>query len=605
MQIKELDHHLIDQIAAGEVIESPSGLLKEIMENAIDGQSSRVRVEVYNGGRQLKVIDNGVGIPAEELPAALKRHYTSKIHKFNDLFSLSSYGFRGEALASASSVSHLSLSSRPKGQEIGSGVESHFGEVGAVLERPMDFGTEVQIQKLFQNVPARLQFLKTDSTEIKACEKVFMSFALTYPHIEFQYLVENELKWNLKSSANANSNFESFFNIKPSYSFSDQFENYTIRWVGAPPHKTMRRSSNLFTFVQERRVEDRALISAIRDGFKGTLLPGEFPIGALWVDTDPSLVDVNVHPSKTKVKFIQGGKVYRSIVQTLQKFVSTAPWLNEVLKPESKISSASENFKNPVSKIQNLNVKPLSRPSNSKPSQITPPQFEKPAPIEKQEVLAHMSAMQQGLDFWNTPQAAKDTVSWSSLNFQSQVFKTYLIFSNSESLVFVDQHAAHERILFETFMKNFKEKKIQRQKLLIPFQFKIENEEFSNYIFDHKDELLKIGVVFKKNESGDWEITEMPAQVKENSLITAFQNWEKELLSGLGSRAFEEMTDDFFATLACHSALRAGDVVQPPEAHALLKQMDVFKESAFCPHGRPAFWTLKKSQIEKNFCRVI
>lgn len=340
MRIEKLDPDVIDQIAAGEVLERPANMVKEFIENSIDAGATEVDIDVEQGGRYVRIQDNGCGILKEDMSLAFARHATSKIRKSSDLWGLNTFGFRGEALASIASVSKLSIVSCYKTENSAYRLSSEFGKLGEVEESSRDIGTTITVEDLFANVPARLKFLKSDTAEISAIRKVIKAMALTYPNVSFRIKSKSKLLNYWPQSENQIARCQQVLERKKMY--LGEAENHFLKChvIYSAPNETQRNSQNIWFFVKNRWVQDRSLQAAVMAGFEHTLMHGEFPVCAVWIDCDPQDVDVNVHPTKSQVKFRDPRSVFNIVREAIKSSVEKAPWLKDLL-PENHYEQES------------------------------------------------------------------------------------------------------------------------------------------------------------------------------------------------------------------------------------------------------------------------
>ncbi|MFN9068282.1 MAG: DNA mismatch repair endonuclease MutL, partial [Bdellovibrionales bacterium] len=326
--IRRLSPEVRDQIAAGEVVERPAHLVKELIENSLDAGSSQIHVRVSQGGRSLYVVDNGKGISQEQLELALERFATSKINVTEDIWQLRTFGFRGEALASAAAISRLRLTSRPLNQESAFQIHSDFGKLSPKASSSLDYGTEIFISELFENVPARLKFLKSETAEYMAIRNVIKSFALSHPQVEFKYLENEKLQFFFSTSEDWRNRCQQVLDATSAL-FLTQIENegWKAQVVFADPQTVSKSPKQLWFFVQDRWVQDRSLQTAVIDAYRSLLMHGEYPIAVVKLNLPPDQVDVNIHPTKSQVKFLNPSQAFRTVHHALKKALDKAPWL--------------------------------------------------------------------------------------------------------------------------------------------------------------------------------------------------------------------------------------------------------------------------------------
>lgn len=642
LKIKRLSEGVIDQIAAGEVLERPAHMVKELLENSLDAHATKIEIYLKRGGRDVKIKDNGVGFLPEDLDIALLRHTTSKLNKVGDLWELKTFGFRGEALASISAVSHMRLSSKVKGGKAYE-IQSHFGKLTSKVETEHEVGTSIEIQGLLDNVPARKKFLKTDAYEISEIKKVIAAFGLISPYIELKLFVNDKLEfiWP-KASESILPRYKEILKTNDLYSFSQNFDDIKVTAYFAPPHETAKSSRKIWLFVQDRFIQDQSILAAIRDGFQNALLPGEHPIGALFIHMNPQLVDVNVHPTKSRVKFADAASIYRAVRNTLLQFVEQSPWRNDFLlsakkpsedfnnssaeDPESlEVHSQSQSYKpiaspeahsfkqtdfglsafrsgtlnSEIRGLQQINNQEASNPHTAKSLQdrsLTPKDFDT-------DINAMSSS--QPSDTLSTVNK-NDEPKWSNLVVVGQIAKTYIVTQNQNEMILIDQHAAHERYLFEKLWSTFKQgQPLEAQNHLLPLSYKVENEAFMELLLQEKSNLEKLSLIFEQSGPSQIEIITTPVLFKEKAIVQTLDKMLEQMLKNGSSFVFEDVLADLFATMACHSAIRAGQLMEKVEMESLLNLMDEFSTTSYCPHGRPVFVRYSFAKLETDFFRRV
>ncbi len=594
--IQVLDSEIINQIAAGEVVERPAHLVKELVENSLDAGASEIQIDISLGGKYIRIKDDGEGIVSSELESALKRHATSKIRKTADLWNLSSFGFRGEALASAAAVSKLTLKSSEKVEKKSSQIHSDFGRVSVIKPSSSMLGTEITIESLFENVPARLKFLKSDSTENQQIKTVIKALALAHPGVEFKLNIDHELELYFPNRKSYFERTQDVFEKKNLFEVFSDKGDWKCRAVFSSPHEVAKSSKQIWIFAQNRWIQDRAIQAAIMDAYRSLLMHGEYPFVALWLECEPSLIDVNIHPTKSQVKFQDSSTAFRIVQGTLRGALEKAPWFGSYQKQSEAIATSSE----PVFHQQQQ----LSSFSGFQDHSFHETRFKNKSfdmQISSSNLESYSSKRAQFED--PTESIALSQKPWSSLQVIGQVNLTYIVCQKEDRLVLVDQHAAHERVVFESLMKAWKENRFERQEYLFPLAIDL-TEDKVEALLKHQDEIRKLG--FEIDQLGPQVIgvKSAPHLVKDSSLPSVFEKLANDLISFGGSFAIEKKISDLFATMACHSVIRAGQSLSREEMVELLKSMDQFALSSFCPHGRPVSVDLTFHELEKLFGRI-
>lgn len=639
-RISVLSGEVVDQIAAGEVVERPLHLVKELLENALDAGASELLVQYGQGGRFIAVEDNGIGIHPKDLALSLARHATSKIADADDLWSLKTFGFRGEALSAIASVSQLELTSRSKGSETAFSVTSSFGGLSPVTEAPGNFGTRVVVSRLFENLPARLKFMKSDSSEHSQIRQVVRALALANSHCAF------ELKEAGKHEAD--------LSLPRGQSFLDraalllgvrlflaegEYEGVHVEAAFSSPSEVLRQSRQIWIFVQGRWVQDRSIQTAVLESYRSLLMHGEFPYVAIRIGVDPSKVDVNIHPTKSQVKFESPSSVFRAVTHVLRQAIERAPWRAPALPTESqmmtttaitaatttdawegaqgaagmatgaasgtgtatdhnaRVKEALENYSNANQK-QSLRyqlsdfVRPYGAMSKQSPEIRT-----------QNQRLAGQQIPLQGRA--SADLASRPIARYQDLVVIGQLNRTYIVCQSTDRMVLVDQHAAHERIAFERLMQVFRMQSgtIESQELLIPRLIELDTE-LIEALLASSSELERIGIGLEQMAPRTIAVQRVPTLLKPDVLDRSLEAFARGVVEHGASLFFETAIKDVFATMACHSVVRAGDVMEIVEMKELLKQMDEFPLSGYCPHGRPVSLDISFSQIERDFGRL-
>lgn len=648
--IKILSNQTVNQMAAGEVVERPAHLVKELIENSLDAKATHIEVFVDDGGRFVQVVDNGLGIQKEDLLLALTPHATSKISNIEDLWKLYSFGFRGEALASISSISECVISSFFKGQEKAYSIDSNFGIISSPKTAGNQIGTTVVIKDLFKNLPARLKFLKSPASEITKIKAMFKALALSYPNVSFKLKTKKELLFLFPAQEKPINRVKEVLGLQDLYEVEYEDQEFQVKaWYGSPEH-TQKTSKNIWIFVQDRWVQDRALQKAITDAYRQFLMHGQYPMVVLKLSCKPEDIDINIHPSKAEIKFQNPGGAYKAVLRPLRSSIERAPWLQDLLankgmstvakntlsktsvsdfpetfdfKKDSQKNSpeifnfqkdSQKNSKQNSQKTENLSFKDndfsqtqynklpkensaVSEPRTSYDSFLTEKNTEAPL-FEKKESTKYKFLEKQEDTEHKLPEKQK----WENLQVLTQVDATYIVTQSNKSIIFIDQHAAHERVLFERLYQNWKNSKIISQNLLIPINLNFSTEK-NQLLFNYKKDLEKLGVFLEKIE-GKIAVTAVPQFIKESSILEAFTVMLEELEEQSDSFVLEQKISHIFATMACHSAIRAGKILNIEQMKDLLIQMDE-NQSSFCPHGRPVFVKYPFSKLEKDFGRIV
>jgi DNA mismatch repair protein MutL len=567
MNINILNSKVISQIAAGEVVERPASVVKELIENSIDAGSTQISIEIKSGGINLiRVTDNGTGISNDEAELAFERHATSKIRNIDDLEQLKSLGFRGEALPSIASVSQVQMLTCHKSASTGTYLSLEDGKVVQHEARACAQGTTISVQNLFRKIPARLKFLKSESSESGRIAEIVSRYALAYPEIKFNF--SNENKFILRTPGNAKlidsvsavygleiaQNMIEVQNISKSWNATEP-DVKIIGLLGTP--RIARSNRNFLSFFVNRRwVNNRILGFAIEEAYRGLIMQGKHPICVLNIDISPQHIDVNVHPAKTEIKF----QDERSIFAEIQKAVRQS-----LLKstPVPQVEEIKTHFALPSTQYSSILDASIKTPNkNSAPNSKNLP----------------------------TP-----LISLPLLRVLGQMAKNYVVAEGPDGLFIIDQHAAHERILLEKIQNQRTSRTIEVQGLLEPAIFEVEPRQ-ATILDAHLNDLSDFGFAIEAFGDKTFILRSVPAILKDKDW-KSFLHQTLDTLTG-------SWIESFTITLACHSAIRAGQVLSDIEMRELIKQLEETILPNSCPHGRPTIIHLTIQQLEKEFGRI-
>lgn len=592
-EIKILDTSLINKIAAGEVVERPSSILRELIENSIDAQSDKIEVFVDKGGMdKIVVSDNGKGMNKEDLKLAILRHATSKIRDESDLFAISSLGFRGEALPSIASVSKFQIASRKQGTEIGYQITIEGGNIISESPIAMNEGTKITVSELFFNVPARRKFLKKENTEFSYLYDVFSKFLMIYHNIAFSFYKNNKLlkKYPLQSKSER---ITALFTkeSKDLYPINLDIEDFKIEGFISNPELSFKRSNHLFVFINGRFIKDKMLIHAISHGYRNIIEPREYPFVIIFFKINPRLVDVNVHPQKMEVRFNNSQMIHQIISKTIEGELAKTPWVERELGTNELQYGASQSESNENMMGSNLG--------------ISSEDYFFKAPNSNNKELFSADFVNRSLDYkQNNEKVFEERSSYfSSLKVVGQIMKTYILCEGDDGLIIIDQHAAHERIGYERLVKDYEKKKVPQENLLIPTVIKLTPEKFAIFM-DNLSFFNEIGFEIEVFGVNTITIRKIPIILnRKNIEILMKEIIDDYLITGF-SLAYEDSIRKIFSTISCHSVVRGGDELNKYEMESLLKLMDEYEFSANCPHGRPVYYKISRYDLDKKFHRV-
>jgi DNA mismatch repair protein MutL len=616
--IKLLPDQLISQIAAGEVVERPASALKELLENSLDAASTDIQVSLMQGGiKQLRVADNGSGIPQDDLKMALTRHATSKISSLEDLEAVASLGFRGEALASIASVSRTLIISRALETKHAWRIASDGSVISAIEPAALDIGTVIEVNDLYFNTPARRKFLKTDTTEFGHCEEAFTRVALSRPDVSFTLQHNGRVLSRFAAiSANAGGPSKRFNEVLGAEFAAESIlvdeEAAGLRLWGVAAKPTFNRNSRdtQYVYVNGRFVRDKLISHAIRQAYQDVLHHDRHPAFVLFLELDPSLVDVNVHPSKTEVRFRGGQAIHRFIYHSLNKNLATPTGI-------SNSATASQVTHNPFNsqyaqspnypQYPNLQYQARINLNANQPSAFYETLFGDLKKTSKAVDAQDANAVPS-----ENAEARSGQTDDFPLGFAvAQIHGVYILAQNKFGLVVVDMHAAHERIMYERLKNALDDKAVPMQPLLIPVSFsadRLEVEMVQELMAQEEQssdlgDLQKLGFEFAILSPKTLAVRAVPSMLKDADAVTLARNVLKDLREFGASRALTERRNELLGTMACHAAVRANRILTIPEMNGLLRDMEATERSGMCNHGRPTWFQVSMSDLDKLFMR--
>jgi len=656
-RIQQLDAHVVNRIAAGEVIERPGSVVKELLENSVDALSTRIEIDIVNGGMDLiRISDNGEGIHPDDMLLAVTSHATSKIRSDADLDHVSTLGFRGEALASIAAVSRFRVKTRPEECPVGRELESHGGQVIINRDCGCPAGTVMEVHNLFFNTPARRRFLKKGSTEFGVISEQFSRIALANPRLHLVLRHNEKLVYELPAAADPLERIRRFFgsdvadHLIAVSSESMLPSGETIRLWGYVGEPSLSRSTrkDQFLFLNGRWIQDRSLQHALAEAYRGLLMIGRHAVSFLFLEIPPAMVDVNVHPTKSEVRFQDSQILYRQLLKTLRdkfltlefranievagatrsaelKFdrpaISTSPqkeldiWASHaaVSQPprigEFARSSANDRavFSNPAV-IAALAVEPHQRrgamEDESPSSEFSPTPaavgaIDAEEPASADSATGHSDATAAATD-----QASQVTARSSPDEFRAfQIHDCYIVVAGDAGLEVIDQHALHERILYEHLRNRILSGGVERQRLLIPDTIECSATECAA-LLESLDLLKEIG--FEIQEFGGTTILVMshPTLIPRGNLAQIVKDFAEQIVQTDGKMTRRDLLDHMLHTMACRAAIKSGHRLTSEEMQELLRQRHLVDDSHHCPHGRPTSLTLSRGTLDQQFGRL-
>ncbi len=618
MHIQKLPDQLISQIAAGEVVERPASALKELLENSLDAGSTDIQVALLQGGvKQLRVADNGDGIVQEDLSLALTRHATSKIASLEDLEAVASLGFRGEALASIASVSRTQIVSRARAEKHAWRIASNGSEVTPIEPTALDAGTIVEVSDLYFNTPARRKFLKTEATEFGHCEAVFERVALSRPDVGF-LLQHNGRVLSRLAVAVPERRFldvlgEEF--VAESFHLDESAAGLRLWGRAAKPTFNRHSRDTQYVYVNGRFVRDKLISHAIRQAYQDVLHHDRHPAFVLFLELDATLVDVNVHPAKTEVRFRDGQAIHRFIFHKLHKALATPTGVlnaSSIEHAPHQPHNTQQTYPTYQSQIplsareSDSFYQTLYGNSNAENNhQMHQTQTNTPeAFIYKASSDANFSRQENTTDLQDFSQ---DFSQEFPLGFAvAQIHGVYVLAQNVHGLVVVDMHAAHERIMYEKLKNALDMQAVAMQPLLLPVSFhadKLEVAIVQETLAQHENSLQKLGFDIAVLSPSTLAVRGVPVMLQHADAVTLARDVLRDLREFGASRALTERRNELLGTMACHAAVRANRSLTIPEMNALLRDMEATERSGQCNHGRPTWFQVSLSDLDKMFMR--
>lgn len=634
-KIKILDELVSNMIAAGEVVENPASMIKELLENSLDAESKNIQISIKDGGRYVKISDDGHGMNKEDLLLAIERHATSKISTKDDLYNLITYGFRGEALSSISAVSKINMSSRTKDDQVGNYITVSGGKVTGIGQLQRNIGTTIEVKELFFNTPARLKFLRKTSTEYSNIKDIIIQEALCNPDIAITLVLDDKV--SIKTSGNGIENtIVEIFGSK----VLKNLKSFDLGFLGNGQLFKSTKDS-IFTFVNNRMVKSKILEDAIIDAYYTKLMKGRYPFAILFLEIDPKEVDVNVHPSKKIVKFSNEDEIYNFVLQKVQDsflrdddFVS--PTLEEKIEQEeekekrfldfsdfeefipmkaqkqsfveleefkSENTKNKENFKNTIDKNKNFSYNKHIKEKIEENSFYEIKEPEKTTNLKVKDIEKNIEEIKENKndnldesrDFINKKEIEKKNI--DDFRVIGQLFKTFILVERNGIFEIYDQHIVHERILYEQLKEIHSGNKVAMQQLLVPISILVDPREME-IIAENKEEIEKVGFEIDRFSDNEILIRQVPIIKFNDSIENIFKN----LIKDLKENKNLDIMENILVSLSCKSAVKANEKLTQEEMEIMVRKLHEIGEYT-CPHGRPIIVKITLNDLEKLFKR--
>jgi len=651
-RIRILPEILSNQIAAGEVVQRPASVVKELVENSIDARATRITVEIEKGGKSLiRISDNGCGLQRDEALLSIERYATSKIFTKEDLFSISTFGFRGEALPSIASISRFCLVSRTSASNIGTRIEISGGKLIKVSDTGAPVGTMVEVKQIFYNTPARRKFLKGENTETSHIADAISGLALGNPHVGFRLFLNRKLVKNFPADQGLFQRSLSVLGkdaVDSLYGLKADENQISVSGVCSSPMVTRSTSSRIYLFVNNRLVYDRGLVAAVFQGYKGRIMKGRFPMGVVRVGLPYDQVDVNVHPSKREIKFLTPQPVYQIVALAVGNALAKAQ--EDVIayaqsRPVGRYDDAvsgqyvSEEYKNDLEKDPGRSDKDPVEQSYESPAYESLadksladkslahafPGFDKLQAVQVAQSTFDWKISPQVRSLENEQGMAGETMgpvdsgckSVTEQGLQSriihpdsrphvlgQVLGTYIVAEKDNNLVLIDQHAAHERIVYETLKRRHEILGVQSQDLLVPEVLDVTHRE-ADLLTGILEDLSGLGLRIEPFGGTTFVIKAIPSLLEEKELKPLVLEIIEILMEEKDLSIKEKWLDSCLISMACHRAIRANQSMNILEMEQLLEDLEKCDNPMHCPHGRPILVSFDSFQLQKLFKRVV
>lgn len=603
-RIQQLPVSVITKIAAGEVIERPASVVKELLENSIDAGSTRIDIDIEQGGAELiRVVDDGHGISAEDLPLAFANHATSKLASADDLFRVHTLGFRGEALASIGGIAQVTLQSRPPSELVGAEVRCQGGDMSEPRAWNGSAGTRIEVRHLFYNTPVRRKFLRTPGTEMGHICEVFTRAALARPGLHLTLSHNGKSVYEVPADAGLLERIGLFFgpDVKDQlYGIDAGHGLVHLYGFVADPACERGNPRTQYLFLNSRWIRDRSLGHALQEAYRGLLMTGRYAVSFLFLDLPPDHVDVNVHPTKSEVRFRDGGALYSFVLATIRERLNRQN-LTPRLRPPA-----------PLGMVNATPWPPAASPNagtGSSPSLFARPglpTFTKNSPSELATPRVGLGANGGAEPSPNgptpAPTPALDIAPAASVN-AIQLHNAYLVLETPEGMLVIDQHALHERVLFEQFKDRLRSGTVESQKLLVPEPVELTSEQAAR-VLEYQADLADLGLGVEAFGGATVIVTSYPAILGRSAPGAILKAVVDHLTAKERMPTREQLLGDLLSLMACHAAVRSGDVLSAEEIADLVSMRHLAHDAHHCPHGRPTALLFTRHDLDRQFRRI-
>jgi DNA mismatch repair protein MutL len=625
-RIQLLPEDVASQVAAGEVVERPAAVVKELVENSLDAQATRIEVQTRRGGISLiQVTDNGIGMDRDDALLCLERHATSKIRTGHDLANIHTLGFRGEALPSIASVSRFRLSTREHGALAGTEIMVSGGRIETVRDGGDAPGTQIEVRSLFFNLPARRKFLRTEATEASHVEHQMHLLALGHPGVSFAHIQDDRLLYQLPPAARLLDRIRDLCGEKLAQELLEipPFRAEGIHITGFLGRAGLSRSTRQqqLCFLNGRAVENITVSQGLREGYHTALMKGQYPVTFLLMEIDPAAVDVNVHPAKREVRFRDPGSVREAVLEAVRRTLQSdrSHWSQQfsaaaVNSPELPRPASNTPPSPPVDTARASNAgsppaQPHLLPPSPRPTLAVPASPANPPPSARPPAVHPGGPPQSNAPVLPSPQTPETHPSApppvpETFRFLGVLGKLYVLIENASGLVLVDQHAAHERILFEQMLRRMQSQGVPSQKLLIPLTLHVGPRD-ADWLMNNRQTLEKAGIELESFGSGSFKIDALPTFLKAADPTQLIHDIIDDLQDTDAQNARMRLGEDMVAKTVCRHAVKANDALREPELQKLVEDLLACELPYCCPHGRPTMIQISYAELEKKFGRKV
>lgn len=634
-RIHRLDADVATQIAAGEVIERPASVLKELLENSMDALATRIDVDVAGGGAEsIRVVDDGEGIEPDELTLAVTSHATSKIRTADDLFRVQTMGFRGEALASIAAVSRFRIRSRTSHRKSGAQLEVDGGRAGTPQECGSPPGTLVEVRQLFAELPVRRKFLRTAATEFGHLSEQFARIVLAHPRLHAVLRHNGKTVYELPASNDLLDRIRLFFGSALAESLipvESQTDDVRLWGYVAHPSQSKSTRKGQYLFVNGRWIQDRSLQHALGEAYRGLLMSGRYPIAVLFLEMPAALVDVNVHPTKAEVRFRESQQLYRQLLSTVRTRFLATDLDSTISLPKQEAAKSAPPDPLAQHKLQMELVEwakqelaawkpePIDEPAaSSSTAGVENYASESQRPEDKDaERAGRPSGDESSYDAIETPIGAETPVAQAvdaddrsitgntgTGRFRAmQIHDCYLVVETADGLTVIDQHALHERVMYEQLRRRVLEGDVESQRMLVPETVEVSSEEAAR-LLEHGELLEQLGFAVEEFGKNTLLLAAYPAMLGRTDHARLIRDVAEQLDGPEKNLSRRDILDKLLHMMACKAAIKAGDRLAPEEIESLLQQRHLIDDAHHCPHGRPTALNLSRTDLDRQFGRL-